>query len=191
MIENPPSTFESAHTAPAKAQPLILFDGDCRLCDASMQWIIARDRRGEYRFAAQQSQTARTALSTIGLAQPPQGSIVLIEHGQIFTHSTAILRIVARLGPPWSWLSFAGMLPRGLRDAVYGWVARNRYRWFGRRETCQAQPPEVRRRFLDADDSPPLATSARATQAASEIATPAQTHEPTTTSGPPKAEPRP
>ena len=127
---------------------LVLFDGVCNLCNAAIQFIIRRDPREHFQFAALTSEAARRSLGTLPPATMPD-SVILVDQGRVFTRSDAALHIVRRLTFPW----FLGygliVLPRGLRDAVYDAVAQRRYRWFGRREACMVPSPSLRKRFLD------------------------------------------
>jgi len=130
----------------------ILFDGVCNLCNGFVQFVIRHDARGHFRFAALQSEAARALLDAHGqpltptLADPD--SVVLVEKGRIYTHSAAVLRIAAGLGGGWRWLALGRVLPAFVRDAIYRWVARNRYRWFGRQDSCLLPTPELKSRFL-------------------------------------------
>ena len=125
--------------------PIILFDGVCNLCSGAVQFILDRDPRGRFRFASLQSGAARRLLGGESLPE----SIVLIEEGKTSRRSTAALRIARRLRFPWPLLYAFIVVPRPLRDFVYNWIARNRYRWFGRRETCLVPAPDLRNRFLE------------------------------------------
>lgn len=127
---------------------IVIFDGVCNLCNASVDFIIRHDRQGRFRFTANQHETGRQILAENGLAPESADTVFLYEGGRLYNRSTAALRIARGLGLPWS-LAWAGMiLPRPLRDAVYAWIARNRYRWFGKKETCRLPTPEERSRFL-------------------------------------------
>jgi predicted DCC family thiol-disulfide oxidoreductase YuxK len=133
---------------PDSQHPVVLFDGVCNLCNATVVFIIQRDAAARFRFASLQSDAARTLLA--GLAAPSDlpDSIVLIEDGRLFTRSSAILRIAKGLRFPWP-LAYAFMIiPRPLRDWVYSLIAARRYRWFGKRETCMVPTAELRQRFL-------------------------------------------
>jgi predicted DCC family thiol-disulfide oxidoreductase YuxK len=138
-------------TVPDRPHVVLLFDGACHLCDAAVQWVIARDASGQFHFAALQSAAARTLLVERGVGRLPD-SLVLVDETGVHVQSEAALRVAARLGRPWSWLALARLVPRSLRDAVYAWVATNRYRWFGRRDVCVRPTPELRARFLDRDE---------------------------------------
>lgn len=135
-------------------QSLVLFDGLCNLCSASVQWIIARDPKALHRFASLQSDPARRALQQAGASATLPDSIILIDAQGIHTKSTAALRIARRLGFPWSLAALALVLPRFLRDPLYDIIAARRYRWFGKRDACTIPTPELRKRFIDADESP-------------------------------------
>ncbi len=131
---------------------LVLFDGSCTLCNGFVQFLIARDPKGRFRFAPLQGETGRRACTAVGLHLPGTvnpDSIVVIEDGTARVRSDAVLAIAARLPFPWSMLTLGKVLPRGLRDALYRIVARNRYRWFGRRTTCLVPGPGIRSRFLE------------------------------------------
>jgi predicted DCC family thiol-disulfide oxidoreductase YuxK len=135
--------------------PIVLFDGVCNLCNRSVQYIIRRDPRGRFRFASLQSDAGRRLLEEHGLGQDAMNTVILLERGKIYSKSDAALRILRRLrGPSRFWWS-ARFVPRPLRDAVYDWVARNRYSWFGRRAECMVPTPDVRERFLDAEPALP------------------------------------
>ena len=134
--------------------PLILFDGVCNLCNGAVQFILKRDPARRFQFASLQSPQAQRALARAraggpATAGPLPDSLVLIDDGNVHVKSTAVLRIARGLRAPWP-LAYAGsIVPRAVRDAVYDRVARSRYRWFGRRETCMVPTPDVADRFLD------------------------------------------
>ena len=130
--------------------PIILFDGVCNLCNASINWIIDRDPKQIFRFASLQSEAARQLLPSI---ETLPDSVILIDEEGVHTRSTAALRIARRLGFPWSLAVLATPLPAFFRDAIYKWIARNRYSWFGRSETCRIPTPELASRFLDSKAS--------------------------------------
>lgn len=138
-------------SAPGDAQhPTVLFDGVCNLCNSSIQFVIRRDPApATFRFAALQSEAGRRLQREHGLDEHALDTVVLIEDGSAFVRSSAALRIARRLGFPWSLASALLIVPRPIRDAVYGWISRNRYRWFGQRDACMVPTPELRSRFLD------------------------------------------
>jgi predicted DCC family thiol-disulfide oxidoreductase YuxK len=126
-------------------KPVVLFDGVCNLCNGMVRFVLARDPRGTFRFASLQSAAARRLLAG---AVPPE-TIVLIEAGKTYTKSCAALRIARGLRFPWPLLYGFVAVPRPLRDLVYDWVARHRYAWFGKRESCMLPAPELRGRFME------------------------------------------
>jgi predicted DCC family thiol-disulfide oxidoreductase YuxK len=129
--------------------PLILFDGECNLCTGSVQFVLRRDPRARFRFAALQSAFAREALAAAGAPASLPDSIVLIHRGRVRTKSAAALAIARGLRWPWPLLSVFWLVPYPIRDWVYGVIARNRYRWWGRRQQCWVPTPALRARFLD------------------------------------------
>lgn len=129
---------------------IVLFDGVCNLCNGLVQFVIRRDPApARFRFAALQSQAGQQLLREHGLSTVDLDTFVLIEAGVAHVRSTAALRLLKRLGLPWSLAWSFIVVPRPLRDAVYRFVARNRYRWFGVRESCMVPKPELRSRFLE------------------------------------------
>jgi predicted DCC family thiol-disulfide oxidoreductase YuxK len=132
---------------------VVLFDGVCHLCHASVRFIIARDKAGYFSFASLQSDVASELLRQHGVPYPlgsGDDSVILIEDGVVYTHSDASLRVARRLSGVVRLGAVLLVVPKGLRDAVYRLIARNRYRWFGKDEVCWMPTPELRARFLDA-----------------------------------------
>ena len=138
---------------------IVLFDGVCNFCDASVNFVIDRDRDGYFQFAPLQSQAgeklareyglrSETASAESGSDLIPIDSVILIEDGAAYTHSTAALRIVRRLGLPWSLMYAFIVVPKPLRDYFYRLFAKYRYRMFGKKDECMLPTPEVRARFL-------------------------------------------
>lgn len=132
----------------AMERPVILFDGVCNLCSWSVRFIVARDRRALFRFAALQSPAGARLLSERGVDPRAVDSVMLIEGGRWYTSSDAAVRIARRLGGPWRLAGALLAVPRPLRDWAYGVVARNRYRWFGKADVCLVPSPALRDRFL-------------------------------------------
>ena len=136
--------------------PTILFDGVCNLCNAAVLFIIDRDRAGYFRFAALESPAGARLLEAHGNVTAGVDSIVLVDEDGAWVESDAALRIARGLDWPWRAARAFGVIPRPVRDALYRWVARNRYRWFGRRDACRLPTPALAARFLDdADTSAP------------------------------------
>jgi simple sugar transport system substrate-binding protein len=132
----------------AATHAVILFDGECNLCNGWVDFVIRRDRAERFRFASLQSEVARTLLGARRSADPLPDTIVLLEDGRTYRRSSAVLRILYGLGFPWSVFSLFTIIPRPVRDWTYNWIARNRYRWFGKRATCRVPSPAERARFL-------------------------------------------
>jgi predicted DCC family thiol-disulfide oxidoreductase YuxK len=128
--------------------PILLFDGVCNLCNASVQFVLKRDTAGQFRFASLQSEAGQQLLGQFAKAPADFSTVVLIEKGQLFTKSDAALRVARRLPGLWPALYGFIFLPRFLRNGVYDWIARNRYRWFGKQEQCMLPRPEWKERFL-------------------------------------------
>ena len=129
--------------------PVVLFDGVCSVCDASVQFIIAHDPEAVFRFASLQSPVGRALAAARGIDARDLDTVVLITPEETLTRSDAVTEIARRLGAPWSALSSARLLPRPLRDAAYRLFARNRTRLFGQRDACRIPTPGTRARFLD------------------------------------------
>jgi predicted DCC family thiol-disulfide oxidoreductase YuxK len=127
---------------------IILFDGHCNLCNASVQFVIRRDRRGRFKFAALQSEAGRALLKKAGGGEVTLDSVLLIADGKVYQRSAAALRIARRLDGCWPALFVFIIIPPPLRDCIYTWIARNRYRWFGRREECMVPTEELKGRFI-------------------------------------------
>jgi predicted DCC family thiol-disulfide oxidoreductase YuxK len=133
----------------AYPQPLILFDGHCHLCSRAVQWVLRYDHKQRFHFAPLQSPVASIILSRFPETKKMPDSFFLVEDGKLYSQSTAALRVARRLSGLWPALYIFSVFPPALRDWVYGEVARNRYRWFGRRDTCWMPGPEWRPRSLD------------------------------------------
>jgi predicted DCC family thiol-disulfide oxidoreductase YuxK len=134
--------------------PVILFDGVCNLCNGFVRFVIARDPDGRFQFGALQSPAARRLLDSFDLRDAGPDSVVLIEDGRAWTRSAAALRITRGLSFPWPLAAVFVVVPRPLRDWIYNLVARNRYRWFGKRDVCMVPTPELRARFIDIAPAP-------------------------------------
>jgi predicted DCC family thiol-disulfide oxidoreductase YuxK len=135
--------------ARAIGHDIVLFDGVCNLCTGSVLFILRRDPEERYRFASLQSEQGSALAREYAIPAGELTSVVLIEGGRAYQRSDAALRIARRLSGGWPALWLLRFVPRAIRDAVYDLVARNRYRWFGRQESCMIPTPELRARFLD------------------------------------------
>jgi predicted DCC family thiol-disulfide oxidoreductase YuxK len=127
---------------------IIVFDGVCALCSGWVRFLLRHDRAGRYRFAAMQTAAGRRLLTQNGLDVDDPVSFLLLEGDTARTDSDAILAVLTGLGGPWRLAALARLVPAALRDPAYRWLARNRYRWFGRSDTCLVPDPSLRDRFL-------------------------------------------
>ena len=127
---------------------LLLFDGVCNLCNASVDFVIRRDSKRRFRFASLQSDVGQRILQEHGVSLTEFDSVLYLRNGVLHTKSGAALRIAARLDRLWPMFAVFLVIPPFLRDAVYSWIARNRYAWFGKRETCRVPTAEERSLFL-------------------------------------------
>jgi predicted DCC family thiol-disulfide oxidoreductase YuxK len=128
--------------------PVILFDGVCNLCNQSVQFVIRHDPRSNFRFAALQSDFGQSVLREHHLHDEELLSVVLLTGTRVYERSRAALEIARRLNGLWPLMYVFVIVPPFIRDLVYDWIARNRYRWFGRRDECMIPTPELRARFI-------------------------------------------
>ncbi len=134
----------------AAQKKIILFDGVCNLCNSSVQFVIKRDKNDIFRFASLQSEAGQKLANERGINTSEIDSIILIEP-QIayYTKSDAALIIAKSLSGGWSFLGIFMGLPKGLRDTIYDWVARNRYQWFGKKDQCMIPTEADKGKFLN------------------------------------------
>ncbi len=129
--------------------PVLLFDGVCNLCNNTVQFVIRHDPAGTVHFAALQSQIGQQLQQQHQLDPQRLDSLIFVDGGRAYTHSDAALRLARYLQRPWSFARVGLLVPRPIRNLVYRWIARNRYRWFGQTESCMLPTPQLRQRFLD------------------------------------------
>ena len=129
-------------------QAVILFDGVCNLCTGSVQFILKRDKEKKFLFASLQSNFGQELLKKFELPTNTFNSFVLYQDGKIFTRSTAALKMFQQL-KRWKWVKIFWIVPKFIRDAVYNLIAKNRYKWFGKKNECWLPTPELKARFLD------------------------------------------
>lgn len=129
-------------------KPILLFDGVCNLCNGFVQFVIKRDSKERYLFTSLQSKAGQEILAKVGLPQDEISTVVLYDRGKVYTHSDVALRMVKDLGGLWPLLAVFSIIPKSIRDQIYNWVARNRYNWFGQRDSCMLPTPELKDRFL-------------------------------------------
>ena len=127
---------------------VILFDGVCNLCNGTVQFILKRDKQSRFKFASLQGEFGQRTLTRFGLEETNPNSFVLLEGEKIYTHSRGALRIFLHLGGIWKMLYAFIIVPRFIRDAVYNFIARNRYKWFGKRSICYLPTVNIKDRFI-------------------------------------------
>lgn len=120
----------------------VIFDGVCHLCNGSVDFLLRHDRRKSFRLLTNQTEKARKILSVFGFAEKANDSVYLLQGGRIYKESTAGLRVLKTLGFPFNLCYVFIIVPSFLRNLIYRFIARNRYRWFGKRETCRLLPPQ-------------------------------------------------
>ncbi|MCA0959533.1 thiol-disulfide oxidoreductase DCC family protein [Muricauda ruestringensis] len=129
---------------------IILFDGVCNLCNNSVQFVIKRDKNDVFRYAALQSDVGQQLLKQRHIDTIAVDSIILIEPGvAYYTKSDAALEIAQDLGGLWKLSAIFSWIPATIRNRIYDFVAKNRYKWFGKQESCMIPTPELRAKFLD------------------------------------------
>jgi predicted DCC family thiol-disulfide oxidoreductase YuxK len=128
--------------------PVILFDGVCNFCNGAVNMIIKYDKNRIFRYAALQSEAGRQLLQQYNYSATDLDSFVLIDGGKAYKKTNAALRIYPRLGMAWKLMNVLWILPAAVRDFGYNIIARNRYRWFGKKESCMIPTAEVRSLFL-------------------------------------------
>ena len=119
---------------------IILYDGFCNLCSGAVQFVLKRDKKKKFQFAPLQSNLGKTLLQQNNLSTTDLNTLVLLEDGKLFTQSTGALKIARSLSGLWPITYWAILLPKFVRDAIYHWIAKNRYKWFGKKEQCYILP---------------------------------------------------
>ncbi len=127
---------------------LILFDGVCNLCNGFVNFVIDRDSQNHFKFAPLQSQMGQKILQDFNLQTTDFQTVILLKDNKILKKSDAVLEIVKYLDGPLRFLQYTKIIPRFLRDLVYDFVAANRYRFFGKQDTCRIPTPELKSKFL-------------------------------------------
>ena len=128
---------------------VVFFDGVCNLCNSSVNFLIDRDPQSKFRLASLQSEYAQQFLPKFGVNPSKIDSIAFYSTGKLYRQSRAVLEIAKRMRRGWPLLYVFIIVPGFLRDAIYNWIARNRYKWFGKQDTCRVPTPDLRSRFLD------------------------------------------
>ena len=128
---------------------IVLFDGLCNLCETSVLFIMRHDKKGRFKFARLQSETGARLLDAAGMKKDRSDTLVLVRNGTTFTKSTAALEIARGLDWPWRMAYPLIIVPRQLRDAAYSFIAKNRYRWFGKKDRCALPSGDMKKRFVE------------------------------------------
>lgn len=132
----------------ADNQPIVVFDAMCVLCSANAAFILRHDRTGRFRLASMQSEPGAALYRKFGIDPADPETLIVVSGERALRDSDAVLAIWAELDRPWRWLARFRVVPRGLRDPVYRWIARHRYRLFGKRQTCWVPTTEQAARIL-------------------------------------------
>lgn len=147
-MTDPGPTRPGAAPAIPAGKRVVVFDGVCNFCNSSVGFIIHRDRKAKFLFAPLQSEVAGQLLAGAGAPNPLPDSMAVVMNGRAYFRSAAAIRIAAGLRFPWPLLAVFWVIPWFIRDCVYDFIARRRYRWFGKREACMVPSPDVAARFL-------------------------------------------
>lgn len=131
-------------------QDVLLFDGVCNLCNGAVNFIIDHDPKGHFKFAALQSDFGQLKLEELGYDQEDFDSLVLLSDDKVFKKSTAALHIAKKLSGLYPLLYIFIIIPPFIRHAVYDVIAKNRYKWWGKRDSCRMPTPELQARFVEA-----------------------------------------
>jgi predicted DCC family thiol-disulfide oxidoreductase YuxK len=128
--------------------PVILFDGVCNFCNSAINFVLKQDKKGIFRFAPLQSEAGQKLLKQYNLSTKEFDSFVLIDQGKVYKKSAASLQLMNKL--PWYWkeVQVFRIIPTIFRDAIYDFIAKRRYKWFGKKDQCMIPTPEIRSRFL-------------------------------------------
>jgi len=128
---------------------VILFDGVCNLCNASVNWLIYHDKKNMFKYSSLQSTFGQRAIQQRNLTGNYMDTVVFIDEGKVYIRSDAALQILKYTGGIYSLAVVFFIVPRFVRDFFYRIVANNRYRWFGKQESCRVPTPELKSKFLD------------------------------------------
>ena len=131
-----------------KDKPVILFDGVCNYCNAMVNFFIRKDKKKVFRFATLQSAFGQKILQEHNLPTDVFESFLLLDNGKLYSKSTAGLRLYNKLPWYWKWTQLFWVVPKFFRDWIYGIIAKNRYKWFGKRDTCMVPTAGLRERFI-------------------------------------------
>ncbi|MFN6077479.1 MAG: thiol-disulfide oxidoreductase DCC family protein [Fluviicola sp.] len=128
---------------------IVYFDGVCNLCESSVQFIIRKNKKKNIQFASLQGSHGQAFLKENNFDTSEFSSLVYVENGKIYTKSSGALRITKQLKGLWPMMICFLIIPKFIRDGVYTYVAKNRYKWYGKKTSCWLPTPELKKRFLD------------------------------------------
>ena len=128
---------------------IVLFDGVCNLCSKSVQFILKRDKKNQFLFGSLQGAYGQEMLKKYELPANEFNSFMLIEGDKLYTKSSGALRMLKHLGGGWGLLYVFIIVPKFIRDGIYNWIAKNRYKWYGKMNECWLPKPEWKTRFLE------------------------------------------
>ena len=131
-----------------KEDPVILFDGVCNFCNGAVNFVLKRDKKKAILFSPLQTDTGQKLLKKYDLPVNDMQSFVFIENGKVYTRSTAALKVCRYLRGGWPLCYGFIIVPKFIRDGIYNWFAKNRYKWYGVRTECMIPTPEIKARFL-------------------------------------------
>jgi len=133
-----------------QGHPILYFDGVCNLCNAAVQWVIKSDKQEQFRFASLQSEAGQSMLMSYFSEKSKIPDSVLLEiDGMLYAKSSAAIKLLQMLGGVYKLSVIAWVVPRFIRDAAYDFIARNRYKWYGKRDSCMVPTAELQSRFLN------------------------------------------
>jgi predicted DCC family thiol-disulfide oxidoreductase YuxK len=130
-------------------KPIILFDGVCNFCNALVNFIIRQDKKNVFLFAALQSEAGKKLLEHYKIDWKANDSFAVIENGKAYQKSDAVLKFYNKLPWYWKWTQIFWIFPKFIRDGVYNFIAKNRYKWFGKKDECMVPTEEVKNKFLE------------------------------------------
>lgn len=129
-------------------KPIILFDGVCNLCNSAVLFVIKHDLNENFLFASLQGEVGQQILTKYNLPLQQLNSFVLLQDDKIYLKSSAALQVAQQLDGVWKCFYIFNIVPKFIRDGIYSWIAKNRYRWFGKKDACIIPSPHLQQRFL-------------------------------------------
>ena len=131
------------------SESVVFFDGLCNLCNSAVQFVIERDHKNIFHFASLQSDFAKLELQNFEVDIAQMNSFILLENGKLYQQSTAALRVAKKLNGLWPLLYAFIIVPPFIRNGVYNYIAKNRYKWFGKKESCWVPTQELKSKFFN------------------------------------------